>query len=50
MLEFKDGWLFVGKDALLYFVSMDRGPYFNGWDVSQIYPEWWGRAYPVDEG
>lgn len=50
------GWLFVGRDGLLYRAEYDDtnadwydNPYCSSWDVSQVVTEWWGRAYPPPE-
>lgn len=48
MLEYADSWVFVGLDGLLYRATFSI-PYLSSepeWDVIQIRPEYWERAYP----
>lgn len=47
-LDWRNGWLMVGADGRLYFVTYEldhwtayadyRG--VNGWQVQRVYPEW----------
>ena len=54
MLEYSDGFLFVGLDGYLYLATFDadgEGYYSSDqpWTVSWVRAEWWGNAYPNDE-
>jgi hypothetical protein len=51
VLEYSDGWLFVGRDGLLYRASYGRANgLFPGWEVSWVCLEWRGAVYPPLEG
>jgi hypothetical protein len=59
MLDYGDGWLFVGRDGLLYRVDFDPGGgwycpedhvYVNDWTVEEVRTEFWHRTFPEWKG